>query len=308
MACQTAVFLRRHGSRLAAAVLVWFAALVIFPSAAYARSAAAANPEGAESTRPRIGLVLSGGGARGYAHIGVLKMLERLRIPVDVITGTSIGAVVGGLYASGLRADALEQQLSQVDLSDIAFDRNERAKLPQSLREDDFQYPIGLSAGYGDGKLKLPAGLVQGNRLLALLKNWTARWPDNIDFARLPIPFKAMATDLATGNPVILDHGSLPLAIRARCGTSICSSAACSDRRARVVFPAGVPDGGTARVQGSAQLHRLDAAHERVAAGPAAGSTSIGTRSMRFAAAGSNPKKPSTSVATCSRSLSTQIM
>ncbi|WP_412770948.1 patatin-like phospholipase family protein [Ralstonia solanacearum] len=173
--------------------------------------------------RPRIGLVLSGGGARGYAHIGVLKMLERLRVPIDAIAGTSMGAVVGGLYASGLHADALEQRLSQVNLSDIAFDRKERAKLPQSLREDDFQYPIGLSAGYANGAFKLPAGLVQGNRLLALLKIWTAQWPDNIDFAHLPIPFRAMATDLATGDGVVLDHGSLALAMRASMRCPACS-------------------------------------------------------------------------------------
>ncbi|MCO5398255.1 patatin-like phospholipase family protein [Ralstonia soli] len=216
MAFLTAFSLRRHGPRLPAAVLALFVALATLPFIAYGQTAAVSTqPQRPESTRPRIGLVLSGGGARGYAHIGVLRMLERMRVPVDVIAGTSMGAVVGGLYASGLRADELEARLSQVNLSDIAFDRNERAKLPQSLREDDFQYPIGLSAGYADGNLRLPAGLVQGNRLLALLKNWTAQWPDNISFASLPIPFKAMATDLATGDAVVLDHGSLPMAMRA---------------------------------------------------------------------------------------------
>lgn len=215
MAFLTAFLLCRRGSQLSTAALTLFMALATLSPAAHGQTAQAPTQANAESTRPRIGLVLSGGGARGYAHIGVLKMLERMRIPVDAIAATSMGAVVGGLYASGMRADALEQKLSQVDLSDIAFDRNDRAKLPQSLREDDFQYPIGLSAGYGDGNLKLPAGLVQGNRLLALLKNWTAQWPDNIKFSRLPIPFKAMATDLATGDAVILDHGSLPLAMRA---------------------------------------------------------------------------------------------
>lgn len=215
MASLTAFLSRRRGARLATAVLTAFVAMAMLSPAVHGQTAAAPTQPNAESTRPRIGLVLSGGGARGYAHIGVLKMLERMRIPVDVIAATSMGAVVGGLYASGMRADALEQKLSQVDLSDIAFDRNDRAKLPQSLREDDFQYPIGLSAGYGDGRLKLPTGLVQGNRLLALLKNWTAQWPDNIAFSHLPIPFKAMATDLATGDGVILDHGSLPLAMRA---------------------------------------------------------------------------------------------
>jgi len=165
--------------------------------------------------RPRICLALSGGGARGYAHIGVLKALEALHVPVDCIAGTSMGAVVGGLYASGLSAGALEARLAHIDLSDIAFDRNERAQLPQKLREDEFQYPIGISVGYGDGKVKLPAGLVQGNRLLALLQNWTAQLPADIDFAKLPIPFRTVATDLGTGQPVIFDHGSLPRAIRA---------------------------------------------------------------------------------------------
>ncbi|MGT2494721.1 patatin-like phospholipase family protein [Cupriavidus basilensis] len=93
-----------------------------------------------------------------------------MQVPIDCIAATSMGAVVGGLYASGLSADELEARLSHINLSDIAFDRNERAELPQSQREDDLQYPIGISAGYGDGKIKLPTGLVQGNRLLALLQ------------------------------------------------------------------------------------------------------------------------------------------
>jgi NTE family protein len=165
--------------------------------------------------RPRIGLVLSGGGARGYAHLGVLQALEQMHIPIDYIAATSMGAVVGGLYASGLSVDELDHILSGTNLSDIAFDRNERADLPQSQREDDYQYPIGLSAGYGDGKLKLPAGLVQGNNLLALLQNWMPQLPANISFDKLPTPFRAVATDLGSGEEVVLSQGSLPHAIRA---------------------------------------------------------------------------------------------
>jgi len=169
------------------------------------------NPQ----ARPRIGLVLSGGGARGYAHLGVLQALEKMHIPIDYVAATSMGAVVGGLYASGLSVDELGHILSGTNLSDIAFDRNERADLPQSQREDDYQYPIGLSAGYGDGKLKLPRGLVQGNNLLALLQNWTPQLPANISFDKLPTPFRAVATDLGSGEEVILSQGSLPRAIRA---------------------------------------------------------------------------------------------
>lgn len=166
-------------------------------------------------TRPRIGLVLSGGGARGYAHLGVLEYLEKLQIPIDYIAATSMGALIGGLYASGIPPEELERRLSQTNLSDIAFDRNERARLPQSQREDDFQYPISVAVGYDDGKLKVAPGLVQGNHLLTLLQNWTSQLPADIVFDRLPIPFNAIATDLGTGAEVVLDKGSLPRAMRA---------------------------------------------------------------------------------------------
>ncbi|WP_424252178.1 patatin-like phospholipase family protein [Collimonas pratensis] len=175
----------------------------------------ASNATKSAVARPRIGLVLSGGGARGYAHLGVLQALEKMHIPIDYVAATSMGAVVGGLYASGLSVDELDRILTETNLSDIAFDRNDRAELPQSQREDDYQYPIGLSAGYGDGKLKLPKGLVQGNNLLALLQNWTPQLPANISFDKLPTPFRAVATDLGTGAEVILSQGSLPRAIRA---------------------------------------------------------------------------------------------
>ncbi|HBD36618.1 MAG TPA: patatin, partial [Cupriavidus sp.] len=122
---------------------------------AYAECSAS-HTSAADAARPRIGLVLSGGGARGYAHIGVLKALEQMHVPIDCIAATSMGAVVGGLYASGIPANELDTRLSQINLSDIVFDRNERAHLPQTLREDSFEYPIGLSVGYGDGKVKLP--------------------------------------------------------------------------------------------------------------------------------------------------------
>lgn len=180
------------------------------PQAAPPASVIAPQPH-----RPRVCLVLSGGGARGYAHLGVLQYLEQLHIPIDCIAGTSMGALIGGLYASGLSAQELERRLAATNLSDIAFDRNERARLPQSQREDEFQYPISLAAGLDEGRLKLAAGLVQGNNLLALLQNWTAQWPANIDFARLPIAFRAVATDLSLGSEVVLDHGSLPRAMRA---------------------------------------------------------------------------------------------
>ncbi|CAB3754802.1 patatin [Burkholderia sp. MSh2] len=171
--------------------------------------------DGGPAGRPSVGLVLSGGGARGYAHLGVLKVLEDNRIPIDCIAATSMGAVVGGLYASGMAAGEMQKRLSEVDLADIAFDVTDRADLPQTSREDERLYINGLTLGFGKKGVKAPVGLVQGNRLQALLADWTAAVPTNQPFDRLPIPYRAVATDLQTGQMVVLDHGSLPLAIRA---------------------------------------------------------------------------------------------
>jgi NTE family protein len=194
-------------------VLLAFASLGYFPNA-FASPATAAATDGPH--RPRIALVLSGGGARGYAHIGVLKTLESLRVPIDMVVGTSMGAVVGGLYASGLPAEELERRVSATNLGEVAFDRIRRSSLPQSLREDEAEYPISMSAGIDDtGKLKLPKGFVRANSFLALMQEWTAPVPTAGSFDDLAIPFRAIATDLETGERVVFDHGSLPVAIRA---------------------------------------------------------------------------------------------
>ncbi|HIH2744539.1 patatin-like phospholipase family protein [Burkholderia aenigmatica] len=185
------------------------------PAATPAASGHTCEADGGPAGRPSIGLVLSGGGARGYAHLGVLKVLEDNRIPIDCIAGTSMGAVVGGLYASGMAAGEMQKRLSEVNLADIAFDVTDRADLPQTSREDERLYINGLTLGFGKNGVKAPVGLVQGNRLQALLANWTTAVPTNQPFDRLPIPYRAVATDLQTGQMVVLDHGSLPLAIRA---------------------------------------------------------------------------------------------
>jgi NTE family protein len=195
------------------------AALLVLGSTAMDRCALAASASClADSGAPHrraVGLVLSGGGARGYAHLGVLKVLEENHIPVDCIAATSMGAVVGGLYASGMSAQDMDNRLAQIDLADVAFDVTARADLPQSQREDERLYVNSLSFGYGTHGFRLPTGLVQGNRLQALLQDWTATVPGNGPFNALPIPFRAIATDLQTGQKVVLDHGSLPQAIRA---------------------------------------------------------------------------------------------
>ncbi|WP_167065670.1 patatin-like phospholipase family protein [Burkholderia sp. Ax-1719] len=189
-------------------------AAALFTTCTFAQAPLGAGAS-AQPARPRICLALSGGGARGYAHLGVLKELEALHVPVDCIAGTSMGAVIGALYASGMTANDIEFALAGQNLSDVAFDRDARSDLPESSREDNLMYPIGLPMGFGDGHLKTSNGLVQGNKLMALLRAHTGQYPGDIDFDHLPIPFRAVATDLETGERVVLHNGSLPLAVRA---------------------------------------------------------------------------------------------
>lgn len=171
--------------------------------------------QASEVKKPRICLALSGGGARGFAHVGVLKVLEELHVPIDCIAGTSMGAVVGGLYAAGLSATDIEARLYALQLNDVALDRVERRDLPQSIREEDEQYPLGATLGLSAKGVRLPAGVVQASQFLELLQNWTAHLPPEIEFDRLPIPFRTVATDLETGKIVVFTKGPLHKAIRA---------------------------------------------------------------------------------------------
>ena len=118
-----------------------------------------------ESDRPKIGLVLSGGGARGAAHVGVLKVLEENHIPVDVIAGTSFGAIVGGLYASGYSAAEMEEILRNIDWKESLSGRAPREERSFRRKQDDNGFLIKLKIGIKDGKLKLPSGLITPNNL-----------------------------------------------------------------------------------------------------------------------------------------------
>lgn len=164
--------------------------------------------------RPRIGLVLSGGGARGLAHVGVLKVLERERVPIDVIAGTSMGAIIGGLYASGMRADELERELLKVDWDDLFANRVARRELSQRRKEQDYELASALEFGLRDGEFRVPLGTVSSRGLESLLRRYTLPVRSIAEFDRLPIPFRAVATDMETGKPVVLDGGDLALALR----------------------------------------------------------------------------------------------
>jgi NTE family protein len=169
----------------------------------------------AESPRPRVGLVLSGGGARGAAHVGVLKVLDEMRVPVDAIAGTSMGAVVGGLYASGMSAQDIEKLISSVNWQDAFQDRPPRAELGFRRKQDDRNFLVRYALGIRDARFVLPGGLVQGQKLEQVLRTATLPVADVQNFDRLPIPFRAIATDLESGEAVLMDSGDLVTAMRA---------------------------------------------------------------------------------------------
>jgi NTE family protein len=169
----------------------------------------------AEPARPRIGLVLSGGGARGAAHIGVLKVLEENHVPVDAIAGTSMGAVVGGLYASGLSAADIERVMTSVDWQDAFRDSPPRSSLNFRRKLEDQTYLVKFPLGLQGGEFRLPRGLVQGQKLTQILRGLTLPVARIEKFDDLAIPFRAIATDIVTGDRVVLDHGDLTTAMRA---------------------------------------------------------------------------------------------
>lgn len=177
-------------------------------------AAAAKNPESG-ATRPRICLVLGGGGARGAAHVGVLKVLEELRIPVDCIAGTSMGSIVGGLYASGMSAQEIDQEMRAMDWDDLFQDAPSRAERSFRRKRDDDLYTVKAKIGFNGGKIEVPLAYVRGQKLDLQLNRLTLPVVDVKDFDRLPIPYRAVAADIETGKPVVLGRGSLAKAIRA---------------------------------------------------------------------------------------------
>jgi NTE family protein len=174
---------------------------------------AAAGGAGAE--RPRIGLVLGGGGARGAAHIGVLQVLEEHRIPIDSVAGTSMGALVGGIYASGRSASELEALVSTIDWPRIFDDASGRGSRPMRRKRDDLASLGSVELGFREGAVAVPRGALQGHRLLLWLRRQTLAVREIDAFDALPIPFAAVATDIVSGERVVLSRGDLAMAMRA---------------------------------------------------------------------------------------------
>ena len=215
----------------------WLAA----PTVTHAQAPAYAAPAVlGEEHRPRIGLVLSGGGARGAAHIGVLKVLEQMRVPIDAIAGTSMGAVVGGLYASGLSARDIERIMTSLNWQDAFRDRPPREDLDLRRKQEDETFLVKFPLGVRGGHIVLPRGLIQGQRLTQTLRRLTLPVAHISNFDELPTPFRAVATDLETGDSVVMGSGDLTSAMRA--SLSAPGVFAPVEREGRLLVDGGIAD------------------------------------------------------------------
>jgi NTE family protein len=164
---------------------------------------------------PRIGLVLSGGGARGIAHIGVLKVLEEMHIPVHYVTGTSMGSIVGSLYSAGYSPAELEEIVTTTDWPEAFDDDTAREKLSFRRKEDDLNFLTAARFGLQDGGVAIPAGFIQGQKLNLLLRRLLIKTTDVADFDALHLPFRAVSTNLIDGREVVHASGDLATAVRA---------------------------------------------------------------------------------------------
>ncbi|MEJ2515639.1 MAG: patatin-like phospholipase family protein [Gammaproteobacteria bacterium] len=192
------------------AVAVWVACLCCA-----ATGAQAALVSRGDADRPRVGLVLAGGGAKGGAHIGVLKVLEELHVPVDCVAGTSVGALVGGGYAAGLTPSDMEEFVLGIDWRAVVGGAGERDLEPIEQKQQGVIYSNRIEAGIRDWRLRLESGLVDTNDIENLLREYVAAARRQPDFDRLPIPFRAVATDMVSGEMVVLKEGDLATALRA---------------------------------------------------------------------------------------------
>jgi NTE family protein len=181
------------------------------PEAAPAADASAAPAR----SRPRIGLVLGGGGAKGAAHVGVLSVLEELRIPVDCVIGTSMGALVGGTFASGVEATELEKAVRSISWQEAIARSGLRTKVPMRRKLAGNTYSNSLEFGVRDGRLVAPSGLINTQNVDLTIQYLVARSRGIRDFDQLPIPFRAVATDMQNGDMVVLREGDLALSMRA---------------------------------------------------------------------------------------------
>ena len=193
--------------------LIWLL-LAVMPSIVLADTQACRKTD-PQNKRPRIGLVLGGGGARGFAHVSVIKELERRHIPIDCIAGTSMGALIGGLYASGMSIEEIEKMVVELDWAGTFDDSLERPERSFRRKRDDDLSLLNAKPGIGKSGIKITSGLLAGENIMLLLERLSNEASRSGNFDQLVIPFRAVATDINTGEAAVLRSGNLSIAMRA---------------------------------------------------------------------------------------------
>ncbi|WCE31286.1 patatin-like phospholipase family protein [Vibrio sp. SCSIO 43137] len=192
---------------------------LLFPAVVSAESLASAKEsneaEAVKPSRPVIAVVLAGGGAKGAAHIGVLKALEEMHIPVDIVTGTSMGAYVGGLYATGMSADEIESLIYTTNWNDGYKDRVNRSERRVRDKAYEDYYQINTDLGLNWSEIRSPKGIVQGQGMMQILRETSGNHPSFKSFDELPLRYRAVATDIVHLEEVIIDKGLLTDAMMA---------------------------------------------------------------------------------------------
>lgn len=196
--------------------IILFLALLIISGQVWAQNSSTHDDNGRASVNARlkVGLVLSGGGARGVAHVGVVEWLEKNRIPVDYITGTSMGGLIGAIYATGRTPDEMKSILRDQNWERLLSSGPSYRELAYRRKDDRRSYQIGLDLGYRDG-LSLPLGVSSAHYIGLLIDRLTLPYSNLKNFDELPIPYRCVATDMLAAKPLVLQDGSLSSAMRA---------------------------------------------------------------------------------------------
>jgi len=210
---------------------LWFSLFLILPFIVQAQE------KGEKKGRPKIALVLSGGGAKGFAHIGVLKVLEEEGIPIDLIVGTSMGSLVGGIYSLGYSASELEALVKSLNWETTLSDDVPRAFLSKNDQLLKQRYIFSLPIN-GEKKLSLPQGLIKGQNILNIFCGVAGNVPVDADFSKFPVPFACVATDLETGKEVVLKSGFLPTAMFSSMAIPLAIQS--SDREQHLLIDGGI--------------------------------------------------------------------
>ena len=197
--------------RSSLAMAIWLLATMASPAVGASENSAC---EHRTVDRPKIGLVLGGGGARGSAHIGVIRVLEEMNVPVDFVGGTSIGSLVGAFVAAGMTADELEQMMLGLDWDDLFVDDTAREDQPFRRKRDDNLVLFGPKLGIGRDSRLISTGAIAGQKISFLFERMIRERVQGSDFDLLPIPYRAVAADVITGQQVVFSEGDLAVAMR----------------------------------------------------------------------------------------------